>query len=227
VPPTDERIERSRLLYERAIFTGDAGALTEADRELDAVEAGLAVARGRLIHGRFLAQRDIDQDHAEPDPQALILFDRATGLYQRSGDICGEAEALFWTGCYHQVQGRDDTTAVPILERALALARRAGDPAAATATEALRHLGIAAHRAGQLDLARQYLEESTRLRREQGSLPGVAANMVGLIYIAIAQGRREDARALAGEAQSIAESSGARTIARQVAEAAEAVGGAG
>ena len=40
--PADERIERSRLLYEQAIFTGDTGALTEADRELDAVEADLA-----------------------------------------------------------------------------------------------------------------------------------------------------------------------------------------
>jgi hypothetical protein len=64
VRPADERIERSRLLYEQAIFTGDAGALTEADRELDAVEADLALARGRLIHGRFLAQRDSDPDHA-------------------------------------------------------------------------------------------------------------------------------------------------------------------
>jgi len=219
VRPADERIERSRLLYEQAIFTGDAGALTEADRELDAVEADLALARGRLIHGRFLAQRDSDPDHAEPDPQALALFERATQLYQRTGDPRGEAEALFWTGCFHQVEARDDTTAVPVLERALALARHAGDPAVATAAEALRHLGIAAHRAGQLDLARQQLEESTRLRREQGSLPGVAANMVGLIYIALAQGRREDAQALADEAQAIAESAGARTIARQVAEA--------
>jgi tetratricopeptide (TPR) repeat protein len=217
VPPTDERIERSRLLYEQAIFTGDAGALTEADRELDAVEADLALARGRLVHGRFLAQRDSDPEHAEPDPQALTLFERATQLYQRIGDPRGEADALFWTGCFHQVQGRDDTTAVPILERALALARQTSDTA--TAAEALRHLGVAAHRAGQLDLARQHLEESTRLRREQGSLPGVAANMVGLIYIALAQGRREDAQALAGEAQAIAESAGARTIARQVADA--------
>jgi hypothetical protein len=42
VPTTDKRIERSRLLYEQAIFTGDASALSEADRELDTVEAGLA-----------------------------------------------------------------------------------------------------------------------------------------------------------------------------------------
>jgi len=224
VPPTDERIERSRLLYEKAIFTGDAGALTEADRELDAVEADLALARGRLIHGRFLAQRDSDPEHAEPDPQARTLFEHAARLYQRAGDTRGEADALFWTGCFHQVQGRDDATAVPVLEHALALAQQAGDPAAATAAEALRHLGIAALRAGQLDLARQHLEESTRLRRAAGSMPGVAANMVGLIYVALAQGRREDAQALAGQAQAMAETAGARTIARQVAEARRQLG---
>jgi hypothetical protein len=46
----DDRIEAARLLYERAVFTGDADALTTADRELDGVEA--ALARGRIIHPR-------------------------------------------------------------------------------------------------------------------------------------------------------------------------------
>jgi hypothetical protein len=56
----DERVERSSLLYERALFDGDTGALAAADRELDAVEADLALARGRVIHGRFLQQREED-----------------------------------------------------------------------------------------------------------------------------------------------------------------------
>ncbi|MEP7022601.1 MAG: hypothetical protein ABJB47_02060, partial [Actinomycetota bacterium] len=60
----------------------------------------------------------------------------------------------------------------------MTLARQTGDTA--TEAEALRHLDIAAHRAGQLEVARQQLEESTRLRREQGLMPGVAVNMVGL-----------------------------------------------
>ena len=46
----DERVSRAGLLYERAVFTGEAGPLAEADRELDAAEADLAVARGRLTH---------------------------------------------------------------------------------------------------------------------------------------------------------------------------------
>jgi len=40
----EDRIERSRLLYERAVYGGDADALETADRELDAVEADLALA---------------------------------------------------------------------------------------------------------------------------------------------------------------------------------------
>jgi hypothetical protein len=42
----DERVERARQHYERAVFSGDADALTEADRELDEVEAELAEASG-------------------------------------------------------------------------------------------------------------------------------------------------------------------------------------
>jgi hypothetical protein len=84
---------------------------------------------------------------------------------------------------------------------------------------ALRHLGIAAHAAGRLDEARVWLEESVRLRREVGFMAGVAANMVGLIYIAAADGRRGDALALAAEAAEIAEASGAGAIDRQIEEA--------
>jgi len=31
------------------------------------------------------------------------LFERAGQLYRDLGDVRGEAEALFWTGCCHQV----------------------------------------------------------------------------------------------------------------------------
>ena len=70
-----------------------------------------------------------------------------------------------------------------------------------------------------MDEARERLEESVRLRREVGFMAGVAANMVGLIYIAAADGRHDDALALAAEAARIAESSDAGAVARQVEEA--------
>ena len=212
----DGRIERSRQLYERALFESDAGALTAAERELDGVEADLALARGRVIHGRFLEQRAEDPAQAREDPRELPLFERAAELYRARDDVRGEGEALFWVGCCHQVVRRDNEAAVPVLWRSLELATEADDPV--TMAEALRHLGIAEHAAGRLDAARLHLEESTRLRREIGVWPGVASNMVGLIYIAAGQDRREDGLALAEEARAIAEANGAPGLLRQIDE---------
>lgn len=217
----DERVRQAELLYERAVFAGDAGALAEADRELDAAEADLAVARGRLMHTRFNLRRDQDPAVAREDPGELPLFERAAGLYRALGDIRGEAGALFWVGCFHQVIRRDDVTAVPVLERSLKLASEADDKV--TMSEALRHLGIAAHRAGRLDEARQRLEESTSLRRQIGHLPGAAANMVGLAYVAAAQQREDDALALLDQAGAIAAASQAHRIAAQVDQARAAL----
>src|ERR1700721_985992 len=140
----ENRIERARLLYERAVFTGDRAALTPAAPE-----------------------------RATEDPGELALFERPAKLYRKLADVRGEAEALFWIGCFQQVVRRDDQTAVPILERSRELAEQVGDKS--TMSEALRHLGIAEHRAGHLDGARERLEESTPLRREIGLMPAGAA----------------------------------------------------
>jgi tetratricopeptide (TPR) repeat protein len=216
----DKRVDHARQLYERAIIHGDDGALAAADLELDAVEADLAVARGRVLHGRFLARREAGEP-AEEDPRELELFERAAELYRARGDVAGEADALFWIGAVHQVIRRDNGTAVPVLERSAELAAKAGDRL--TLAEALRHLGIAEHAAGRLDAARERLEESARLRREVGFMPGVASNMVGLVYIAAADGRRDDAAAILAEATAIAEASGATRILRQLEEARAAL----
>lgn len=207
---TEDRIELARLLYERAVFGGDASALAVAERELDAVEADLALARGRVIHARFLEQRD-------EDPHELALFERAEQLYQTLGDVRGEGESLFWVGIFHQVVRHDNDAAVPVLDRSYELASQVGDTL--TVSYALRHLGIAEHAAGRLDAARERLEESVRLRREIGFLSGVAANLVGLAYISAAQGRRDEALALVEEAGALAVAAGAHGIMRQVEEA--------
>jgi tetratricopeptide (TPR) repeat protein len=213
----DDRIGRAGQLYEQAVFGGDAGILDEADRQLDAVEADYCLARGRITHTRFLLQRDQDPGQAISDPGELALFERAAQLYRALGDLRGEAEALFWTGCFHQVIQHDNAVAVPALERSLELGSQVGDKQ--TMSEALRHLGIASHAAGQLDAARRHLEDSTQLRREIGLLPGVAANLIGLAYIAAGQDRRDDSRALLEEASAIARAHGADRILRSVSEA--------
>ncbi|MEV5745236.1 tetratricopeptide repeat protein [Microbispora rosea] len=226
----DARLDRALALYEQAVFGGDATALAEADRELDAVEAGLttrasgrdigaaeaglALARGRIVHARFL-------EHHEEDPRELELFERAADLFRRLGDTRGEGEALFWIGCFHQVVRHDDEAAGPALRRSYELAAKAGDRL--TMSYALRHLGIAEHKAGRLDAARERLEESVRLRRELDFRPGVAANLVGLAYIAVAEDRRDDALRLLDEAAALAETSGALGIARHVEQARTAL----
>ncbi|MEV0971478.1 tetratricopeptide repeat protein [Microtetraspora glauca] len=213
----EDRIKRAKTLYERAVFSGDASVLTEAERGLDAVEADAALARGRILHARFLNERASAGSSPVEDPAELPLFERAIELYRALGDARGEAEALFWIGCLHQVIRRDNETAVPELEQSCQLAAQVGDKS--TQSEALRHLGIAAHMAGRLDEARERLEESSRLRREVGALPGVAANMVGLAYIAAAQDRRADALATLDEAHAIAQAHGAHAIVRQIEQA--------
>lgn len=206
----DDRVERSRELYEQAIFNGTEGVLAQADAELDAVEADLALARGRVLHGRFVA---CDKE----DPAELPLFQRAAALYRRLGNRHGEAEALFWIGCFYQVVWKDTDGAVDALTRSADLARELGDKL--TLSYALRHLGIAAHQSGHLDAARAHLEESTALRRSLNFLPGVAANLVGLTYLAIAQDRPADAQTLADEATALANATGATNLLAQITEA--------
>ena len=84
----DGRVERAGQLYERAVFGGDVGALATAERELDAGQADLSLARGRIVHGRFLEER-------REEPRELTLFERAATLYGELGDVRGEGEALF------------------------------------------------------------------------------------------------------------------------------------
>lgn len=213
---SEDRLEQARLLYERAVFGGDASAVTAADRELDAVEADLALARGRILHARFLDHRTGEQAKGDVVDE-LALFERAADLYRTLGDQRGEAEALFWIGTFHQVVQHDNGAAVPVLERSRELATSAGD--LMTTSYVLRHLGIAEHSAGHLAAARDLLEQSTHIRRKLGFLPGVAANLVGLAYIAAGDGRPADAESLLDEAGSTANDSGAAGIWRQVAEA--------
>jgi hypothetical protein len=201
----DERLGGARQAYENAVFGGDSGGLPAAERGLDAVEADVALARGRLLHARFLAGRTAE-------PTELPLFERAAQLYEDLGDRRGLADALFWIGVYHQVVQGDDAAAVPVLDRCRELATEAGD--GLVLSYALRHLAIAAHTAGRPDDARRWLEESTRLRRGIGFQPGVAANLIGLAYVAAGQDRRDDAVALIDEAAAIAGASGAHGVLR-------------
>jgi hypothetical protein len=196
----DPRLHRAKELYEEATFGGDPSALVRGQAELDGVAADLALARGRLLHARFLADR-------RPDPAELAEFTSAAELYARLGDDAGEAEARFWLGTYHQVVQGDGASALPELERAYALA---ADPM--TRSYAVRHLGFHALQQGDIPTARTRFEESLRLRREVGHAPAVAAALLPLADLAASAGDREAADELMAEATDLATASGAAGV---------------
>jgi tetratricopeptide (TPR) repeat protein len=205
-----DRLERSRLLYEEAVFGGNQDALPLAEHDLDAVEADLALARGRILHARYLEER------SEP-PHELELFERAAELYHQLADARGEGEALFWVGTFHQVVRDDSSAALPFLERSFQLATEAGDKL--TLSYAVRHLAFADMAAGHLDLARERFEESLRLRRELGFMPGVAAAVLALAELTAQDRGRDEALALLDEATKVAKASGAQRILQYINQA--------
>lgn len=206
----DLRLERARELYERAVFNGESEVLPQAEQDLDGVAADLALARGRILHARFLEER-------QEDPREVDLFEQAVAMYQRLGDIRGEGEATFWIGLVHQVVRGDHESALPFLDRAYELAVSADDPL--TLSYAARHLGFAHAEAGRAGLARERLEESLRLRREIGFQPGVAAALLALAELAASDGRPDQASALLDEAETTATACGARGISRWIGAA--------
>lgn len=208
----DETLQRAKDVYERAVFAGETDRMAAAERDLDSLEAELALARGRLAHARFLGNR-------QEDPRERELFERAAQLYRELDNGPGEAESLFWLGTYHQVVRGDDDTAMSHLERAHELAGLAGDRLIQSYTS--RHIGFAYLNAGDLEAAQDRLEESLRLRRELDAQPLVAAALLALAELAHQRGRRTDAKALLDEADATALASGANGIRRWVAAARE------
>ncbi|MFD8721938.1 tetratricopeptide repeat protein [Streptomyces sp. NPDC059629] len=202
--------EHAGELFEAAMFGGDTSALDRSDDVLDAVEAPLSMARGKVLHVRFLNDR-------EENSRELTLFERAAELYRRLGDVSGEADALFWIGCWHQVVKGDGATGRPYFERSYALARSVDDRR--TMSYAVRHLGFADKDAGHFDQARERLTESVSLRREIGFRPGEAAGLVALAYLAAETGNLPTALHHLDEAQAVAESCGAKAVSGWIEQA--------
>jgi tetratricopeptide (TPR) repeat protein len=199
----DDPLARADLLNEQALFAGDAKARAGAARELDRAEARLLFERGRVLHARFLAER-------EEDPRELELFEAGLKVARDSGDDRLAAEGLFWVGIVHQVVRGDSASALPYFDESYALASRLGDRK--LMSYAIRHLGFAHDEGGRHDEAWAAFEESVRLRRDEGFLPGVAAGLLTLGEVAAEQGRPEQAKPLLEEACELAAQTGAKAF---------------
>ncbi|MEV5842537.1 tetratricopeptide repeat protein [Streptomyces sp. NPDC051985] len=208
--PGQDWVAQTEELFEAAMFGGDTTALDASDDALDAVEAALCMARGKVLHVRFLHDRE--EDGREPE-----LFERAAELYRRLGDASGEADALFWIGCWHQVVKGDGATGGPYFKRSYTLARTVDDRR--TMSYAVRHLAFADKDAGRFDQARERFTESVALRREIGFRPGEAAGLVALAYLAAETGDAPTALRHLDEAESVAEECDAKAVLGWIEEA--------
>lgn len=209
---SDERVVRAVDCFELATFGGDPSGLDVADRELDAAEADLALARGRIAHARFFTDR-------VEDPRELVHFERAVLLYRRLGDVHGEALASFWVGCAYQVVRGDGASALPALRKAYEM----GEPL--TRSYAARHLGFHALATRDLGQAGMLLEESLRLRRAHGSTAEVAAALLALAEHRALCGDGDESDRLLDEAESAAKTTGAVGVLRWVAATREELAG--
>jgi tetratricopeptide (TPR) repeat protein len=203
----EDPLARADLLSEQALFTGSAEARAAAARELDRAEAQLALGRGRVLHARFLAER-------EEDPDELALFERALGAAERADDPLLAGWCRFWIGLVHQVVRGEHELARPHLEAAHTAAGEAGDPV--LGSYAVRHLGFCHDAAGDAQAAWDAFADSVRLRRAEGFLPGVAAGLLTLGEVALEQGRPEQARPLLAEARELAERTGSAAFLRRI-----------
>jgi tetratricopeptide (TPR) repeat protein len=207
---------RAARRYDDATFGGRPELVVEGEDELDAIEADLALARGKLLHARFLDGR------TNRDERELPLFERAVELYRKLDDRAKLADALFWVGCCHQVVLDDEATALDHFHAAYDLAAELG--ANLVRAESVRHLGFAAIKSGELDLAETRFAESLRLRQDATAAPPlIATAIIPLAVLANKRGERQRADDLFAEAARIAEDNGAVGVLNWI-EQARAVG---
>ena len=193
---------RAARCYDDATFGGRPELIAAGEDELDLIEADLALARGKLLHARYLDNRE------QVGERELRLFEHAARLYEKLGERAKLANALFWVGCCHQVVLDDEAAALDYFHSSYDLAAELDEDV--TRSFAVRHLGYAAQSAGELDLAETRFTESLRLRREAGA-PGsmVAAAIIPLAAVAAQRGDPDRAEDLFAQAARIAEDNGA------------------
>jgi hypothetical protein len=128
------------------------------------------------------------------------LAARARRLRDRTPDGGRAGTATFYAGLVEDNLRGDGVAGEALFAEALAAAEEAG--ADLTVSEALRHLGYLTSQHGDLELAREQWDRSTRLRQRAGAVPYVLAQFLVLAGLARDTGDPARARTLASEVRS-------------------------
>ncbi len=157
-----------------AVFGGSRPAVDAGLVATRHAQAVVDLARGKLLHARYLAADERSGDV----PEELAAFESAAEGFAAVGDERGRGEALLWRGLCDQVVRSDFEAALPFLESAPDVAGdQRDDP---TLSYAERHLGFHAWEAGRAADARTHLERSVQLRRALDWRAGTAAALLAL-----------------------------------------------
>ncbi|HEV2527134.1 MAG TPA: tetratricopeptide repeat protein [Thermomicrobiales bacterium] len=160
------------------------------ERALSDPDAAAPLARARALVALDLL-RYIQGDRARDD-----LLAESIPVLREHGDTHQLVAALSWKGWTAVHYGEYDE-AEAVLQEALAVAATIPDHLVATSAmgRVLANLGVVAHERGDVDVARERIEESLRIRRELDDVVGMIHSLCDAGEIAAAQARYAEALA--------------------------------
>lgn len=129
--------------------------------------------------------------------EAGALLDRAIEAYRKQGDQAGLASGLIRAGVFHAQRGELRRT-VDFFEQSLAIHEELGDDYATSIT--LLNLGVAYSDLYDYPASRAYLERALVMKRRVEDTYGLVLATSSLAFLAVYEGRLEDADPLIEEA---------------------------
>jgi hypothetical protein len=173
----------------------------------------------RLRHDYFAQLLTPDGPRFGPEGRDPAVIEDLATRAQRLRDLAPDggrtATAIFCAGLVEDNLRGDGVAGGALFAEALTAAEEAG--AELAVSEALRHLGHLASQHGDLELAREQWERSTRLRQRAGAVPYVLSQYLLLAEAARDAGDVARARTLTSEVRSWALALGIGLLAAQAA----------
>jgi tetratricopeptide (TPR) repeat protein len=195
-PAPRDPVQHAALQFHLGVALTNAGRLEEAQAALSAATSLFDSQRMPVEHAKASNALGAALRLAKRRDEASDAFRRAARLFEESQLDAECGAAMFNLGLAQRDGGQLDEAAASF-DSALSLLGPSAGSARAAAT---RELGAALFAQGNLEAARERLEEAVALTRRLGDQPGLgaAANALGLVHLAA--GRIPDATEAFGAA---------------------------